>query len=280
MHYDKIYEYNLYQIDSTQLSKNYGDLIRKNNGTFQDKHYLYLNTLYNLNVIRKTTEPFIYINKNLNKIQTDKPLCVINPNSNYLGFDSRFWGTNNYQTVINALKDKINFIAVGSNNYNCFIHAKPLNNLYLDLVNKTSIEETLNIIEQADFVLTHESGLYHAGCIPGNKIRHVIVPAGSRMTLCTNYWQTKNVIVHWLDNKNKELYYKHCFHENEHSCHNGCIFSEMNFSTFLHKEYGTNCKLPVFNNGEVLSHCLYNIKPETVIELIENILENKDDKNN
>jgi hypothetical protein len=47
-----------------------------------------------------------------------------------------------------------------------------------------------------------------------------------------------------------------------------------------HVENGANCKLPVFSNGEFLSHCLYSIKPETVINLIENILESKNDKNN
>lgn len=150
----------------------------------------------------------------------------------------------------------------------------------MDLVNKTSIYETLNLIYQADFVLTHESGLYHTACIPSNKIRHVIIPAGSRMTFKSNLWKTKNVNIHWIGNENTDNYYKHCFQENNHLCMCGCLFSEINVNTFIHKEHGANCKMPVFSNGEVLSHCLYSIKPEQVINLFNNILENKNDKNN
>ena len=117
--YDKIYEYNLYQIDQTQLSKEYSKIIHSDNGSIQHKHYFYLNRLYNLNVQHNTTHPIIYIDKTkLHKIESDKPICIINPAANYIGFDARFWGMNNYQAVINALKDKINFIAIGSNNYN------------------------------------------------------------------------------------------------------------------------------------------------------------------
>jgi hypothetical protein len=149
------------------------------------------------------------------------------------------------------------------------------------LVNKTSINETLNVITQADFILTHESGLYHAACIPSNKSRHIIIPAGSRHTVKSNYWNHPNITIHWLSNENKDNYYKYCFNSNEHLCLCCDIFSRIDINnTILRNKIGSNCKLPVFYNGEVLSHCLYDIKPETVIELIENILESKNDKDN
>lgn len=270
--YDKIYEYNLYQIDPSELGKKFGEQIIDNSSSIQAKHYFYLNSLYNFNVERKTLHPIIQANTSDYKIESDKPICLINPGANYLGFDTRFWGINNYQKIIDTFKDKINFISIGSNSYNGLLNVRSLKNVYKDLINQTSMYETLCLINQADFILTHESGLYHAGCIPSDKIRHVIVPAGSRMTYCTNTWTTKNVIVHWLENENKELYHKHCFKSNENSCHHIPIFSEINIGNFLHKEHESHCKMPVFYNGEILSHCLYDIKPERVISLIENIL--------
>jgi hypothetical protein len=279
--YDKIYDYNLYYIDQTELSKQYSKLIRLNQGSLQHKHYIYMNELYNLNIKHKTFYPIVQFDTNkLEKIESDKPICIINPSPGYLGFDSRFWGIKNYQYVIDALKDKINFISIGSNNYNGFIRPMKLNNLFLDLVNKTNISQMLNLIYQADFVLTHESGLYHSACIPTNKHKHVIVPGGMRHTFESDKWISPNTDIHWLAPETTEIYYKHCFNEHEHMCARGCIFSELHFSSVHHSENGANCKLPVFDNGEVLSHCLYKIKPENVVKLIENILENKNDKNN
>ena len=269
--YNKIYEYNLYHIDQTSLSTEYCKLIHQDQGSIQHKHYFYLNTLYNLNVKHNTLYPIIQVNAN-KKIVSDKPICIINSSAGYLNFDSRFWGIHNYQFVIDKLKDKINFISVGSNSYNQLIYLNKLNNLYLDLINKTSIYEMLNIIAQADFVLTHESGLYHAGCIPSNKHKHVIVPAGSRHTFKSNYWESPNVTIHWLSNKDKNNYYKHCFNENEHLCMCGCTLSKLQYNSFEHNAVGANCKLPVFSNGEILSHCLHDINPQTVVNLFNDIL--------
>lgn len=181
--------------------------------SLQEKHYIYFNYIFKLNIKRNTVSPIIELpTDKLKKIDSDKPICVVNPNFNFCGFDSRFWGINNYQTVIDKFKDKINFISIGSNNYNYLINSKTLNNLYMNFVNKISILETLNVIAQSKFVLTHESGLYHAGCINNNTdfTRHVIVPAGARMLFKTNKWETENVNIHWLEPENKEIYLKHC----------------------------------------------------------------------
>ena len=116
-----------------------------------------MNALYKLNVEHKTFYPIIQFNTNkLVKIESNKPICIINPNPNFFGFDSRFWGIKNYQYVIDSLKDKINFIAIGNNNYNASIIPINLNNLFLDLVNKTNISQMLNLIYQENFVLKHE----------------------------------------------------------------------------------------------------------------------------
>lgn len=111
--YDKVYEYDLSKIDLSHLGKEHDKLICENKSSIQHKHYVYFNKLFNLNVKHKTFYPAIQIdNKNMVKIESDKPICIINPNANFLGFDARFWGINNYQYVINALKDRINFIAI------------------------------------------------------------------------------------------------------------------------------------------------------------------------
>ena len=281
IHYDKIYDYNLFTIDKSELAKQYSKLIRLNQGSIQHKHYVYMNVLYRLNVEHKTFYPIIQFDTNkLVKIESNKPICIVNPNPNFFGFDSRFWGIKNYQYVIDSLKDKINFIAIGNNNYNASIVPIKLNNLFLDLVNKTNISQMLNLIYQADFVLTHESGIYHAACIPTNKYKHVIVPVGMRHTFKSNNWSSPNTDIHWLTPETTEIYYKQCFNDNEHMCICGCVFNELHYGPVHHEENNSNCKLPIFYDGEILSQCLYNIKPETVINLIENILEHKNDKNN
>ena len=74
-----------------------------------------------------------------------------------------------------------------------------------------------------------------------------------------NNYKTNNITVHWIENINKEYYAKKCFNNSDI---NGCCACQLlqdiyvNTQTFHSDVF---CKLPVFNNNEILSHCLNNI---------------------
>lgn len=274
--YDKIFDYNLYKFNSDIYVQEKDERIYTNQMTLQDTPYFYFNKYFNLNISHNNHTPCIYLNdEQKTKIQSDKPICLVNSAANYFMLDARWFGFNNYQQIINDFKDKINFISIGNNSYNQLINLKPFQNVYMDLINKTNILQLLNLIYNADIILTHESGILHAAHIISDKIRHVIALMGARHLNYDNYvnytYNTSSVITHYIIPDNLSYYQENCYKRfNVKNC--GCcsLLTELNTMTFENA-----CKKPVLHNNELMSHCMAHLSISQIEEKLNNILATK-----
>lgn len=263
--YDKVFEYNLYQLD---LDPKYSE--KKEVKLLQDVPYWLFEQIWNIKIPHNNFTPCIDLDDyQQTPIESDKPICLVNPMSNYFTLDGRSFGMNRYQQIINDFKDKLNFVSIGNGTYNNLLQCRPLQNLWKDLINKTSVYELLRWINSSDIILTHESGIWHISNIKGTKHRDVIALFGSRMLKETNYYITPNVDVHFISSQNLQYYKEHCY--KYPTCFD-CRHSPSLVSKINNMYLGDMCKYPVLFNGEFLSDCMANISIEQVEQEINKIL--------
>jgi len=169
------------------------------------------------------------------------------------GFDTAFWGLTNFYKLVELLKDKIHFISIGSTgkNYDGNTVKKELPNVHENLIDKTNLDELKNLIYNADFILTSESGINHIAHIESYKPRHVFLLAGNRLSPKKIHYETPNVYDYNFYDEDKIC--------DETECHCRSILKRTNGYV-----WDTNCKYPVLHNNELLSCCLSEIKLETV----------------
>lgn len=262
--YDKIFDYNLYKINANQK---YSE--RPEMRSLQDVPYWIFEHLWNVKLLHNNYTPCVELDDyQKTQIESDKPICLINPMANFCMLDGRTFGIRNYQQIINKFKDKLNFVTVGNGTYNLLLQNKPLQNVWKDLINKTSVYELLKWINSSSIILTHESGIWHASTIKSNKPRDVIVLFGARWTNETNYYKTPNVNIHYIQSQNLQFYKEHCYQNiTDIDCKCAPLISKIN-----NIPVGNVCKSPVLFNGELLSDCMVNIGIEKVEQEIINIL--------
>ena len=93
-------------------------------------------------------------NSNLIKNLLPKKYACIEPHSKTSWMQSRMYSFQKYQNVVNSLKDKINFVQIGSP------ESKKLDNVIYTNGDLT-FRETHKILEGASFLLSTEGGLVH-----------------------------------------------------------------------------------------------------------------------
>ena len=264
--YDKIFDYNLYKIDQNPKWREKPGI-----KSLQDVPYWIFNYVFNLKLQHNNYIPCIDLDDyQKTQIESDKPICLINPMANFFMLDGRTFGINRYQQIINEFKDKINFVTIGNGKYNSLLRCTPLQNIWKDLINKTSIYELLRWINSSKIILTHESGLWHIAAIKSDKPRDVIVLFGARWLKTTNFYKTPNVNIHYMQSQNLQYYKEHCYRfVEDNECHCAPLISKIN-----NIPVGNVCKSPVLFNGELLSDCMTNISIEEVKQEITSILNN------
>lgn len=259
--YDKIYEYRLGDFDTGPFGAIKRQMVKREEISLQDTPYIYFQKTYNLTVPHNNRIPCIELDEyQRSTIESDKPICLINAVAQYFMFDARFLGFNRFQRIVDDFYQRINFISIGNLSYG-LLRTNKLNHVCSDLVNRTSIYELLHYIYNADIVLTSESGIWHIANIQCGKPRYVIVPAGARQTHRMNHYDTPQVIVYWLENKDKDTFSNLCYNGDEKGCLTEPLFSEVNGYRICRDD---SCRFPVVENNELLSRCLAHVTIEDV----------------
>ncbi|MBQ7695570.1 MAG: hypothetical protein IJI85_10340 [Clostridia bacterium] len=142
--------------------------------------YAGINELTGREVQVRTPAPEIYFTaeeKRYSLVPLDRPVCIVNA-----GYKSdipvKFFGTDNFQRVVDALGDRVLFVQVGASRRGTDFH--PRLRGVLDLIGKTSLRELALLVYHADFVLTGISQLHHLAGIETYKPRTCITVAGGR----------------------------------------------------------------------------------------------------
>lgn len=105
-------------------------------------------------------------------MNAEKPICVVNLGFHPIYTQSRNWGYVRFQAVVDALKDKVDFIQLGSR-VQGFYHYRLRN--CMDMIDRADIRTSLMILNNAKFVLCHDSGFYHLSSFKGVRDK-VIIP--------------------------------------------------------------------------------------------------------
>ena len=191
--------------------------------------YAGINAKTGRNVEIRTEAPEIYFSQEeqtYSIVSLDRPICVINAGWKY-DIPVKFWGSEKFQAVVDAMKDRIQFVQVGASRRGTDFHI-PLSGV-LNLVGKTTIRELAQLVYHADFVLSGISQLHHLAGIQCYKPRHCITVAGGREPEnWANCHRRDGVTWHWIS-VNKD--FRECavpdsrFHDApgcwEHECNSG-----------------------------------------------------------
>ena len=202
---------------------------------------------------------------------SSKKMCIVNCGYNYFYGNAKNWGWEKFQYVIDALKDKLQFVQVGMRKNGYF--QRPLNGV-VDLVDKTSIRDLATLTYHSDFVLTHDTSTYHFAMVDANehqKERNVAVVLGGRgLYKYLDTYSPDRVNVFLL--YNNEMFSK-CFDAGKYTCDCADVF------TTMAGRYGGGgpgmikklmCKMPSATmNGETICACFGRLHPDNVVEFFK-----------
>lgn len=230
---------------------------------YTDAIYHEFNTRSGLDIRKTASKVDIYLTDEEKNpvVNTDKPLCVLNIGYNLMFGNSRNWGWSKFQYLVNTLKDKITFVQVGSHGGG-YYHF-PLQNC-INLLDRSPLRYTFSLLNQAKFVLTHNSGTYHMASFEGGSERTVIGIFGGRdFYKFMDCYDIPNV--HY-ENVYNNSQYEDCFESGKYCCDCGRVFC-------VGIPSGGNqivCKKPSADiYGNVICDCFNKISPDEVIKRFE-----------
>lgn len=232
-----------------------------------DCKYVYTDVIYNelrvrtgIDITKTASKIDIYLTDDERRHIIDtkgKKLCVVNDGYNIMFGNSRNWGWSKFQHVVNSLHDKIVFVQVGSCGGGYYHY--PLQNC-INLIDKIPLRSLFTLLNQADFVLTHNSGLYHMAAFEGGSDRTVIGLFGGRDFY--RYMDCYDVPNVHYDNVYNNEKYLDCYESGKYCCDCGRVFC-------VNIPSGGNqivCKKPSADFfGNVICDCFNKISPDEVI---------------
>ncbi len=152
--------------DTIILDASYTEAINKSSVRpyhFIDGYIQFLNTKLNLNLRCTKFSGDVFLSKEeetdnfLKKVaDVEKPYWIINAGGKY-DYTRKWWPTENYQKVVNALKDKITFVQVGEKGH---WHV-PLENT-INMIGRTTLRSFFQLMHRAVGVITPVSFPMHA----------------------------------------------------------------------------------------------------------------------
>lgn len=233
-------------------------------GTYYDQihsirsvFYTGINQKYNLNI--KQTINFIplqipKIYKQKINFNTNKQICLID-NSNFSNKDSRYWGNNKYQEIINSLYNDLFFIQIGFTpfGHNC----NKLTNIDLDLINKTTIEQLMILIYNSRFIICREGGLRWLAMFKGRQ---------NPLDIFTVHG---NRNIEHIKTQNNQNIFTHDYCSNGEEYLNCC--TNLNTKKCLMADF-KQCKNIINVNNQQICKCMTDISSELIINDIKGIL--------
>lgn len=239
-----------------------------------DKNAKYIDNLYNeiskrtgLEVKCKSRYVDLYWSKEEDEIvnnildASQKPICIVNCGYHPIYTTARNWGWLNFQKTIDVLKDKVDFIQIGS--LNGFLH--PQLRGARDLVGRTTIRSMLNIMRTADFVLSNDTSTYHVASQASIfKHRVVVTILGAKAPYeWLNCYEPFNVEYELVYNNDK---FQQCYEAGEYCCD---ISNAYETSLGLSDDKRL-CKCPSCNAvGQIVPACFNAITVEEVVSRFE-----------
>lgn len=176
-------------------------------------------------------------------------------------FTAKFWGTSNYQTVVDGLPD-VTFVQVGDKNH---VHTPLVGSNVVDLVGKTDLRQLIRLIFNAYGVITPVSlPMVLATAIPVHprfqkQLRSCVVISGGREP-----------------NQYQQLPGHQFFHtigQLDCCAAGGCWLSRtVPVGDGDNKDSSSLCKRPVFYDGQYIPQCMKNIDPVDVINTIKRMI--------
>lgn len=240
--------------------------ITNNQYNFLSILYKTYNQMLGINVIQKTHFIDIYLTdvEKYNKISTNKKICVFTTAHRLYGAKQiKYWGSKNYQQLINKLNEQYCFVQLGVDDP---YHTNPLLQNTLKLTNKTNLRDVFGIMYNADVVITGVTGWYHCANIVSNKNRKIICIGGSRQTQnYTNCYDIKNTKHYWLGyNYNK---YKNCFRDKDI-----CCWCDGGSANDCNQQSGYLCRQLIYQStyNDYIAKCVGEIKVSDIVDIIKN----------
>lgn len=239
--------------------------ITNNKYNFLSILYKTYNQMLGLNVIQNTQFIDVYLNEEekKNKILTNKKICVFTTAHRLYGAKQiKYWGSKNYQQLVNKLKEQYCFVQLGIDDaYHTNISLQNT----IKLTNKTNLRDIFGIMYNADVIITGVTGLYHCANIIANKERKVICIGGSRQTEnYTNCYNIPNTKCFWIGYDYDK--YKDCFRNNDICC--WCDGGSANDGN---QKNGYLCKKlihqPQYN--DYIADCINRITVDQIIDIIK-----------
>lgn len=170
---DQVYEHNpdvisiekARELGGEDLQMHYPSVHQSNERgiTFMQAYCEFLSSVLKVNVPLLTNRPHVYLSKQerswMDQVQeaTGKKqkfwlICAGRKND----YTTKFWGTENFQRVVDSLRGKILFVQVGSKEH----HHPPLKNV-LNLIGKTDARQLIRLCWHAEGVLSGVTFLQH-----------------------------------------------------------------------------------------------------------------------
>lgn len=186
-------------------------------------------------------------------VKYDIPFWIILSGGKF-DFTCKWWGADNYQKVVDTLKEEVLFVQVG-----CDAHNHPPLKGVIDLRDKTNVRQLVRLVHHSSGVLCPVTGMMHMAaavpCRSGNfPTRPCVVVAGGREP------------VSW------EHYPSHQFLHTQGMlpcCHSGgCWRSRVEPLNDGSKQDNSLCKIPEATSFGVIPKCMDMIKPDDVVNAI------------
>lgn len=239
--------------------------ITNNKYDFLSVLYKTYNQMLNIQVKQETKYIDVYLNEQqkTSKINTNKKICVISTAHRLYGAKQiKYWGSKNYQQLVNRLSNQYQFVQLGVNDqYHINIQ---LDNT-IKLTNKTNLRDVFNIMYNADVVTTGVTGLYHCANINSKKHRKIICIGGSRQNKhYTDCYDIDNTKHYWLGYN--FLKYKQCFRNQDI-----CCWCDGGSANDLNKKSGYLCKKLIYQPqyNDYIADCINQITVQQIINIIK-----------
>ena len=241
------------------------------------KHFLWgfvddLNTKLSLKIKLTDFRPAVYMSDAEKEQRPFEDPYWIFLSGGKKDYPTKIWSQTYWQQVIDATKDRVNWVQLGGGSSNHIMHT-PKNGIYANMVAKTDCRNFLRLIYHAEGVVCVVTAAMHAAAAFN---KPCIVIAGGREPWWWESYSAENRLVNmqygqpsWNPPKDDTFIphkYLHTMGQLD-CCHShGCWKKRVTGK-------GSVCKYPTNQNGQTIPRCKSLIKPEHVVAAIDEYLD-------
>jgi len=257
------------------VSMGYSAAIKRSN---QDrKHFIWgfiddMNTKISTDVKLTEFRPAIYMSEEEKATRPFKDPYWVFLSGGKKDFKTKIWDQVYWQQVIDATRDRVNWVQCGGGSDNHIMH-QPKRGIYADMIAKTSCRDFLRLIYHAEGVVCVITMAMHAAAAFN---KPCIVVAGGREPWWWEAYNEENRLVNmrladpkWEPPADDDFVphkFLHTMGQLECCHHHGCW-----------KKHVTGkrdaCKFPVTQNGATIPRCKAEITPDMVVAAIDEYID-------